>query len=364
MSILIFHSPMPIERPLDSGSAVRPKRMLEAFRAIGQEVLLVDGDSRRRRRLWREALGTPPEDLLGVYSELSTTPIALTDPYHLPRSPFMDAKAFRRLRERGVPAAAFYRDAYWRVGRTPVAWWKRTTLALFHRLEWHQLGRSIDHCFVPTLEMLDHLPSLAGVQASALPPGGVPRDRPPRRPLGHRPLRLIYVGGVQPPHYDLAPMFDSIDGIDGLELVICCRETEWRKAVAAYRVPSNTTIVHGSGDALDELYRSCDGALDWRPWSVYLSFASPIKTFEAIGWGLPLIANGRLPTGRLAETHAFGWGPETPEALRELLRRLVEDRTILERAAQGAIAAREFHTWEARARTVLETLRGIREAHR
>ena len=44
MSILIFHSPMPIERPLDSGSAVRPKRMLEAFRAIGQEVLLVDGD--------------------------------------------------------------------------------------------------------------------------------------------------------------------------------------------------------------------------------------------------------------------------------------------------------------------------------
>ena len=79
---------------------------------------------------------------------------------------------------------------------------------------------------------------------------------------------------------------------------------------------------------------------------------------------MPLIANGRLPTGRLAETHAFGWGPETPEALRELLRRLVEDRTILERAAQGAIAAREFHTWEARARTVLETLRGIREAHR
>jgi hypothetical protein len=366
MSILIFHSPMPIDRPLLSGSSVRPKRMLEAFGAIDQEILLIDGDSRNRRRRWVHALAMNPDDLLGAYSELGTSPIALTDPDHLPRAPCMDARAFRSLRRRGIPVTAFYRDAYWRFGDSArsVAMWKRAVLQVFHRLEWLQLRRSIDHCFVPSLEMLGHLPPLGSPTTSALPPGGVMRDRAVPNTTEPRALRLFYVGGVEPPHYDMSAMFDAVDKVDGVELVICCRRPEWRRSSATYRIPRNAAIVHLEGESIDEMYQSCDAVIDWRPWSTYLSFASPIKTYEAIGWGLPLIANGMLPTGRLAIELGLGWGPDSPESLQALLQQLAHDRSPLEQMAARVSAARVAHTWEARARTVVDTLRAIREARR
>jgi glycosyltransferase involved in cell wall biosynthesis len=366
MSVLIFHSPMPIERPLDSGSAVRPKRMLDAFRSIGQEVLVVDGDSRRRRDRWRQAMTLPPDRIHGIYSELSTTPIALTDPDHLPRAPFMDFRMFRELRRRGVPVAAFYRDAYWRFkGRSAsLATWKRSLLAAFHHLEWRQIGRSLDHCFVPSMEMLGHLPPLAGPAVSALPPAGVPADRGPRPARADRPLRLLYVGGVHPPDYDLSAMFAAVDGLDGVELIVCARESEWLRATGLYSVPANASITHRAGEGVADLYRECDAAIDWRPANDYLSFAFPVKTFEALGWGLPLIANGRLPTGRLALQHGFGWGPEDPQSLRATLEAIVEDPAMLDAAEHHALLARAANTWEARARSVLDTLSSIRDSKR
>lgn len=365
MSILIFHSPMPIERLLDSGSAVRPKRMLEAFRAIGQEVLLVDGESRRRRRIWREVMAIPPDRLVGVYSELSTTPIALTDPDHLPRSPFMDAKAFRRLRDQGVPTSVFYRDVHWRFPQydRAISRWKRFVGRGFHYLELRQIVEHVDIVFLPTTAMLRHVPfTRAPRRIAPLPPGCASHPRP-RRTDGSS-LRLLYVGGVGPPNYDLEVMLDAVRATEQCELRICCRAGEWSAQKERYCVPGNARVEHVSGPDLEQLFAWADALLFWCPTNTYLDFSMPVKVFESLGWCLPTIVNGSTEFGRFIRDSGAGFAPRLAAELRPLLERLRDDRSLLVAAADAANKIAPSHTWEARARTVLETLCGIREASR
>ncbi|ALO66316.1 hypothetical protein AS189_07200 [Arthrobacter alpinus] len=51
MARMIYHVPYPLNPEGKSGSALRPMRMLEAFREIGYEVELVSGESKQRRAL-------------------------------------------------------------------------------------------------------------------------------------------------------------------------------------------------------------------------------------------------------------------------------------------------------------------------
>ncbi|ODT69486.1 MAG: hypothetical protein ABS75_16365 [Pelagibacterium sp. SCN 63-23] len=87
--------------------------MLKAFTELGIEVALVDGPSEERAAKWNEVLGSGRQ-ILGLYGEFSTMPVALADPDHMPRAPFLDFRQFAHLRCKGVPVTAFYRDVYWR----------------------------------------------------------------------------------------------------------------------------------------------------------------------------------------------------------------------------------------------------------
>lgn len=362
MSILIFHSPRPIDRPLASGSAVRPRRMLDAFRSIGQEVVVVDGDSRSRKRLWREAVAWPADRIAGVYSELATTPIALTDPDHLPRSPFMDFQRMHDLKRKGVPVSVYYRDLYWRFSQFAhtASLWKRVVARPFYHLEIHQLGRCADLVFVPSLGMSHHIPfGRVRPPMIALPPGCVERSR--TLDANHSTLRLLYVGGVGPPNYDLSVMLDAVRGLESCELRICCRVQEWDAISSRYQVPPNVTVHHAMGSELDAFFLWADALFFWSPTNVYLRFAMPIKVFESMGWGLPVIVNGDTEFGRFVRETGVGWSPSRAEELGTLLARIRDDRSELARRAAVAARVRQDHTWEARARTVLATFRSIRD---
>jgi glycosyltransferase involved in cell wall biosynthesis len=367
MSVLIFHSPMPIERPLDSGSAVRPKRMLDAFRSIGQEVLVVDGDSRRRRDRWRQAMTLPPDRIHGIYSELSTTPIALTDPDHLPRAPFMDFRRLRQLRERGVPTSIYYRDIHWRFPQftSALPLWKRTVATLFYRLELRQIRASANVVFLPSMAMAPHVPFGDPPESlAALPPGGVIRSRGGDRGQVASALRLLYVGGVSPPNYDLTLMLDAMRDLPNCSMRLCCRPKEWTVRAHLYNVPENVTIHHVDGSELDRMFEWADAMLFWCPANAYLSFSMPIKVLEALGWGLPLIVHGDTEYGRFVQDAKVGWSPTDPSDLRDLLETIRDDRSMLDAAEHHALLARAANTLEARARTVLDTLSSIRDSKR
>lgn len=84
-------------------------------------------------------------------------------------------------------------------------------------------------------------------------------------------------------------------------------------------------------------------------------YTSPLKVFEAMAVGLPLVASD-LPSMREVLTHGVdAWlvPPDDPAALAQGIRRLAEDRALRERLS-GAFARRASqHTWDARAKRLL-----------
>ena len=84
-------------------------------------------------------------------------------------------------------------------------------------------------------------------------------------------------------------------------------------------------------------------------------YTSPLKVFEAMAAGLPLVASD-LPSLRdaVGESAAARFvEPEDPAALAEGINELLGDPAAREDMAQRAQRAVESHTWEARAQRIL-----------
>ncbi|NUP95433.1 MAG: glycosyltransferase family 4 protein [Planctomycetaceae bacterium] len=85
-------------------------------------------------------------------------------------------------------------------------------------------------------------------------------------------------------------------------------------------------------------------------------YTSPLKVFEAMACGLPLVASD-LPSLRELLHHGVdAWlvAPDDPEKLAEGLRRLLDDRELRQRLADSFAARAAAHTWDARARQLLD----------
>lgn len=334
--------------------------MFAAFQELGVDIALVDGTSLERRTKW-EAAVRASRQMIGVYSEMSTMPIGLADPDHIPRAPFQDFRNFARLRRSGVPVTAFYRDVYWRFPHysTTVPWQKRLPAIGFYCLEAWQLARHVDHIFLPSSRMKQHVPFLCRRDnVSALPPGGKIRRRPPRPASG--PLRLLYVGGIGGEYYDLSPMLQTVSMLDGVRLTLCCREAEWHATGHRIDTLRNVELVHHDGEELEQHFQQADIFLMWRRMNDYLRFAFPVKLSEAFCWGLPVITNPDCEAGDLIQRDGLGWTPATPEELSSLLLRLRDERSAIANRQAKLIKARERHSWQARAETVLSVLQACR----
>lgn len=357
-SLLIFHSPLSVRQNanLKSGSSVRPAAMLAAFEDLGVDTILVDGPSQVRSGKWKSVLQSG-QKILGVYSELSTMPIGLSDPDHFPRAPFLDFAHFARLRRVGVPVAAFYRDVYWRFPHysTVVPLHKRLPAQAFYRLEAWQVARHTDHVFLPSLRMKTFVPHVKDMEeVSALPPGGLMREASRIGRTG--PLHLFYVGGVGSAQYDVSPMLRAVEAIEGVRLTLCCREPEWQAIRSRFRPLRNVNVVHHSGDQLEQYFRSADIFLMWWKMVDYLRFAMPVKLGEAVGWGLPIITNSQSEMGGVVQRDKLGWTPDTEEKLGMLLKHLRDNREKVIAAQESVMKMRDRHTWRARAQTVLSVL--------
>lgn len=361
---MIFHHPFPVAPGGKSGSTVRPHRMLEAFKALGFEVEQVTGYAAERRvairRLVAEMERGRRFDF--VYAESHTMPSALTEPHHLPTSPWLDFGFFAKLRQGGVPIGLFYRDIHWRFDRALSyrSATKHLAARKFHWFDWRNYTRLVDHLFLPSVAMAEHLPSpWPKERLSALPPGGVPAKVTSGKRTKADGLRLLYVGGVTPPLYDLSPMLSVLEALPAVELIICCRPEEWGAARSSYDLPSNVKVVHESGVALADLYAEADlFALLWAQYG-YHSFAMPVKVMEAISYGLPMVTFAGSEAARFVVSEDAGWSVDGIDTAVSKLRELASDNSALGAARCKVMEVRDRHTWEARAAQVAATLTGL-----
>lgn len=358
---MVFHAPFPVEAGATSASGIRPWKMLQAFKEAGYQVFEITGYAAERRRRFSSLKrgmesGWTPDF---VYSEAATIPSSFTEPRHVPLILNLERQIFRYFHERGVPSGVFYRDVYWAfedyeksVGK-PVA----SVMRALYAREIRTFNRYVDVVFLPTEQMGDHVPGLEGPRLVALPPGSevVPTTTHPEPGR----LRLLYIGAVGGHHYDISALLEAVDAAPGVELTICTRPDQWQSAVSEdpRLLGEHIRVVHESGPGLEPLYDAADVAcLVMKP-QEYRSFAAPMKLYEYLGHGKPVLVSQNTHAADVVEATGAGWVVpfDAADLVAQLEALALDPAAVAAKTKLAARAGRE-NTWRARAEFVDVTL--------
>ncbi|WP_233188273.1 glycosyltransferase [Actinomyces qiguomingii] len=272
-------------------------------------------------------------------------------------APLLDYRIMRAMRRAAVPVGVFYRDAYWRVSVDESATFYTRVANSFQCADLLGYRRNRVHFFLPSSPM-SNLVGLGRMDSfSALPPAGDPAHvRALPDDMGG--LRLVYVGGLGA-HYDLRDFFCALTMVQGVQLDLVVRESQWRDALRCTPALNDGAInaYHLSSSELDSVYgRAHVGVLAVKP-SEYRDIAVPVKLFEYLSYGRPVIATRGTEAGRIIEANGAGWVVDyRREAIAALLRRLQEEPREIEERAAAARAAARVNTWADRAREAARTL--------
>lgn len=358
---MVFHAPFPVKEGATSASGIRPWKMLQAFKDAGYQVFEITGYAAERRArfasLKRGMAGGWQPDF--VYSEAATIPSSFTERKHFPLILNLERRIFRYFHDKGVPSGVFYRDVYWAfedyersVGK-PVAMAMR---GLYVR-EIETFNRYVDVVFLPTEQMGAFIPGLSGPRQVALPPGSEVAQVAHRRNDGS--LSLLYVGAVGGHHYDIGALLDAVKEVPKVDLTICTRPDQWEAAVRddPRLLGERIHVVHESGAGLEPLYEAADIAcLVMKP-QEYRSFAAPMKLYEYLGHGKPVLVSENTHAADVVEATGAGWVvPFDGSAIAGQLRALAENSEALEAKTELAAQAGAENTWEERAKFVAKTL--------
>jgi len=354
---MIFHAPYPLNPNATSASGIRPVRMLEAFRAAGFEVLTVTGSARERRVAMKqiEADVRNGKKIDFLYSEASTRPLTFSTSFRQPH-PYLDTAFFRFCQRHDIPVGVFYRDIYWQfsdyvdaVGRPAAAVLRR---AYRHELKGYR--SSVSALYLPSMKMADSIPFIDRDRCIALPPGSESVESP----APDNELNILYVGGVGS-YYRMHEAVIAVERTPDTSLIICTRESEWQAQAHSYEphLEDSVTVVHESGAGLERLYGLISvGSLIVEPIG-YREFAAPLKMYEYLGHGKPIIATTGTLAAEFVTSNGIGWAVDyNAEALAALFERLAAHPNEVAEKTARAREVRQQHTWLARALQVRDDL--------
>ena len=362
---MIFHHPLPLIPDAASASGIRPVQMKRSFEELGYEVWEVTGYTKERGRL---ASDVRYAIRCGVrfdfcYSESSTMPMTMTNPTHLPTRPFLDVGFFRSLRRNGVPVGQFLRDIYWVFPnyRESLPFFKLRAALAAYEWDMRTLRHHVDRVFLPSLKVGEYI-NLGNVPVSALEPGhghAEPLSGPEEG------ASLFYVGGIGP-GYKLHELFAAVKraweekNLD-VRLTVCLRSEEWDAVKHEYEqwaCPA-IEIVHGHGNSLREYFERTNIAAIVVDLDEYWKLGVPVKLYEYVGAGKPVMVTKGSLAGDMVERMELGWTVDnSPEAVVELLERLANDPQEIQRVRARVLSQRDAHTWLERARQAAEELTG------
>ncbi|OKL50232.1 hypothetical protein [Boudabousia marimammalium] len=358
--VMIYHVPFVLNSDRKSGSALRPQRMFEAFAELGYRIMAIEGSSTERKRkfeLVRRYVNSGGR-IEFCYSESSTMPQGLTDSDHLPRHPLVDYAFYRWCSENGIPLGLFYRDIFWKYPEylTKVPPVLGRVLRGFYKADLLSYDKYADIVFLPSEQMFNEIPILKHPKLSALPPGSNTVDTPVDYSL---PVTLFYVGGLGRPIYSLHELFKAVNLVPGVRLICCVLQPQWEANKAEYEplLGDSVEIVHATGVELEKYYQQAHiASLVVEPGD-YWRFASPIKMYEYIGHGKPIMAISGTLTGRKVDDGAIGWTvPYEAEAIAKQLSELAANPDEYAAKLENVYRARPQHTWRARASQVAQEL--------
>ena len=361
---IIFHHPLPLNPDATSASGIRPLKMLAAFKEAGCDVDVIAGYSAERKAAIKKIKANVKAGIeyAFMYSESSTMPTVLTDPHHLPLHPLLDFDFFRFCKRHAIPIGLFYRDIYWLFesygkGLNPL---KAAVAKACYRFDLLNYKRYLTRLYLPSMAMGRYVPVVPEACFSALPPAHevkqASRQLSVSRNTG-KPLHIFYVGGMSD-HYQMHKLFRVVAQRRDVELTICTRSAEWQAVKGEYPpLSDNIRVVHESGEAMQARLAAADVVSIFVKPQEYREFAAPVKLYEYLGHGKPIIASAGTLAGRFVEENGVGWTlPYEEDALDALLTRLQAEPVILSNVQEHMLVVARSHTWQARAEQVIKDL--------
>ncbi|MDH4138638.1 MAG: glycosyltransferase, partial [Anaerolineae bacterium] len=151
-----------------------------------------------------------------------------------------------------------------------------------------------------------------------------------------------------------------------LDLELVCREDEYisqRSIFENYIEAEWLHIHHLWGESLDQVYHPSDIALIPRLKNAYSDLAMPVKLFEYLSYGLPIIVTNCTEMADFVQRNRIGIVvQDNPLSLAEGVLRIVRDRDLyreLERNAKQTLE--NGNLWTDRASQVAECLMALDE---
>ena len=256
----IFHIPNHLEESGVSGSQIRPKKMIQAFRNVGYQVDVVMGYAEQRKteieNIKKNIESGVKYDFM--YCESSTMPTLLTEKNHIPKHFGLDFKFFKFCKCHDIPIGLFYRDIYWRfpIYKNNVSGLKYYLAQMAYRYDLYKYSNLLDIIYLPSYGMKKYLKNKKLDKIS--------RELPPAASLSqgiieykkkffldkkNHCLNLFYVGGIGE-QYKFNKLLKGIYDLDFVKLTICCRQNEWLQNKDKYEQYLNDriNIVHESGE--------------------------------------------------------------------------------------------------------------------
>ena len=357
---IIFHVPLKLDRQHASASQIRPLKMMEAFKKIGYHVDVIEGDGKNRktqiRQIKHKILQGTHYDFM--YSESSTMPTLLTEKHHLPLYPLLDFNFFHFCQKHNIPIGLFYRDIHWCFINKNKDW-KQRIAKFFYQYDLTQYQKVVDILFLPSAEMLPHIPfHFENKKIIPLPPGCEIQENQYTSVTDS--LNLLYVGGIGG-NYDLTLLLQAVSRCPYTHLTIGCRKDDWLKVADTYAplLTDNISIEHKQPLELADLYGQAHlFALFFQ--NDYWKFAAPLKLFETIGYKIPLLAAGNTWAGQFIKDEKIGYTIDyNLDTLIEKLQYLQQNHDELRQIHRNLCAIASLNTWECRAQKVADELTTI-----
>jgi glycosyltransferase involved in cell wall biosynthesis len=199
----------------------------------------------------------------------------------------------------------------------------------------------------------------------AVVPNGcdVPAERAFPGLAAERPPRVLYAGQLYP-WKGVDVLVDAVAAVPGVRLVILggiageADEARVRARVAALAIGDRVELrgLVPQAEVARELARARVVAVPVRRTAMTLRHTSPLKAFEAMAAGRPVLASD-LPSSREFLRHgdnAWLVPPDDAAALAAGLRALIGDDALSERIARRAFEDAAAYSWDARARRLLD----------
>lgn len=343
---------------INSGNALRPYKMYEAFTNLGHNVLLLatnqDRSNKQNRKKEIEQIILQIEKFNPdiCYYESPTLPIKYN----------YDYKLIKIIKSKNIPCAYFYRDFYFSFRNIVIYKSLKDYIHSIYmkilKVKTERILSIFDIVYFPSKECFRYFKYK---DMRVLPPAASPKNE--YNFINNN--TAIYVGGLARRYGTdiLEKTFENLNKSGEYKLIIVCREDDYQNYEHLSK-HKYIEIVHASGKDLKAYYDKSSVALLPLEKNAYNDLAVAIKTFEYMSYGKPILATSNLATKNIIDECRCGiCCDDNSEQFEINLKKMFNDLDLLRYYSKNAYnAIQNNHNWEARAEQVCRELMAVKNA--